>query len=252
MKEEARLIQDVNGIRLTDPYIVKNLTPSRRILYDALFASGVPSYEDAHPDIADLYCIHKEIFPFARTSNTEAKVICTWGPADFTNVFSPIINFHGTTREVLTNFDVNGNPIEVDYEKDGTDFPTQVGQVRSRKAEGFLSFDYVEPNDPSGLLTYLNKLNSTTFRGGAAYTYLCGDIQISKAILRSGYYIRIMFEYDEETHIRTAAYRLLGGIVPADIDTIPIPKTVTTGNGWRNVLTNNTADFNTLNLPSTF
>jgi hypothetical protein len=270
LKEESTVVEDINGIVLNEAYGVTGLTPGRMALVQALSSTiaGLPQWGDVHPANNFMYCLKRVPRPLAKVSNYEAIVVCMFATPDIANPLFPILNYYGTSVETITNFDINGKPIEVNYtptgkassstatdesvffESPGNDpLPTQIGQVRGTKALGFLTYDFLLPQDPSYLSAYQNKLNSTTFRGGAPYTYLLKDVKYSQILFRNMWRVHLGFSFDSETHLHTAAYRLLGGIVPADIDSINIPKVLTSGNGYTNVLTNFTINFNQIGIP---
>ncbi len=221
------------------------------IQYDALSASGLPAYGQPHDTIPNVWVNRRAPKPFQK-SRSEVQVEIQYGPPNLGDTPETIVRFNGTTRETRTSYDRDRQLIKVNYTPTGgSALPEQIGQVRGSKALGVLTFDYVVPTDPSGLLVYLNKVSSAPWRGGAAYTWFCSDMQIEKVLYRPGWRLHLAFQYDEETFIPTAAYRLLTGVIPKDIDT-PIVKTNLTGNGWTNPKINGETDFTTLALPTTF
>lgn len=250
--ENARAVVDINGKTLVCEYLVTGLDPLRGsyALMDA--AAAVPQYGTAHTTDGTIYVSAIEPQPFAKNSRTESRVKVTYRSPSFDNLVETLITFEGTVYERESARDRDGKPIKVKFTVGGVDFDEQPALVMTSVARGLLTFEYTVSSDPSAMVTNLNKLNSSAFRGGAKWTWKCVDVGIQKIVYRAGWRIRLAFEYDENTHLATAEYTLLNGYIPNGIDS-PVDKSfVGQKNGYTNALMHFERDFNTLSLPSAF
>lgn len=248
-----------SGITILEPYLISGLTPGQSILGDAKRTSGVPVMHQPHATEPGVYVVQRDPKPFL-DSKTQAIVEITYKTPSLTpgGGGGGILTwrFRGTLRDRVTNFDYQGKRILVDYTPINADGSsgglasktTQVGQIRGAVAIGVLEMWKYYDTSPTSILGLLNRVNADQFQGGAKYTWLCRDIQIEP--LGAGIKGAFVFEYDAETHIKTAAYRNIHGYVPKDIADIPIPRTLTMANGWSNALIAGPASFSSLSLPT--
>jgi hypothetical protein len=250
----ARLVEDVSGTRFTEGYLVQNVS-GRFALIDARGAPGIPRMGDPLEGHAELQVVNRTPKPF-KNSKTDVVLEVTYGPPDVGGTtIDKRVRFHGTTRSFLTNKHRDGSIIKVEYTDADNNHavqPAVIGEVEGTKAEGVLTFNWTSTTDPEYLVDYLNCLNSSAWRRGAKYTWLCADVQIEEAKYKGGWDVEISFLYDADTHIKPAFYRNEFGHIPEGTQTWK-PIIDTDGrNGWTNGDLNDLADFNKLKLPSNF
>ena len=260
MIRDSQVTEDDTGLMIKESWLVTGLTKTARSpLYDALQASGLPAYGDAHPAEGEVYV--KSRVPKPRlNSHTEAIVDITWRPKDFgqfTPTLAPRVQFHAFTREVQTSKNRDKTPIKVRYKTtiDGTDtIKERIARVNDYKAMGTLEFDWAVSSDPSSILSYFNTYNSSAWRGGGKWCWHFADIAIEKQKYNPWWNVHATFLYDDETFIRTAFWTDKDGNIPKDVDQ-PIDPYVEEGStkyGWKNVRTRDDSDFNSLGLPTGF
>lgn len=251
----AFLQEDENGLLVRETIHVDGLNPSSHSpLFDALRTPGMPAYRSPHPSIPDVFVRSRVPKPYL-SSTTQAVVEVTYRSPDFNSPDNgPIVKFHAFTKDVITHFDTKRNPIKVNYTpKTGQEkFPEQIGQITNTKAMGVLEYDFYRQSNPQSMLTFFNRLNNVNFRGQPKYCWHLADLSIEKRMFsNAGWAIHVAMIYDEETFVKTSFYRLLNGLIPADID-YPVNVTKATGNGWTNTVPLFTANFNLLGLPNNF
>ena len=262
--EDSEVDEYADNKTAKNVYLVTGLEHGTNILtlarkaVDAVTKLRVPRIYDPHQAEPDIFAWHKSPRLFLEKSKTACKVAVYYKPPDFSFPASgTIVTYNATTRDVTTNFDADGKKIVVQYLAPGQggigQYLNYVGRVGALKAFGILQYRRFENQVPQVARTHINKLNSIQWNGGAKYTWLCRDIQFERVWNESAQYmVTYVFEYDEDTHIKTAAYRDLSDAVPQDVDDIAIPKVLTSGNGYKNVLTAKERDFNQLQLEPVF
>jgi hypothetical protein len=253
--EGSTVVEDQNGLTIVERIHVSGLS-GQYVLLQAKANCGV-AYGQAHPEATpQVFAQRIEPKPFGN-SRTEAWVDVTYKPPNFGDIINDtLVRFHGTTRPVRTAvFDRDGEPIVAKYTSgeppNEIEHKPQVVMITDDKAYGILTFDRFSFSLPNNALSLLNRLNASAWNGGAPFTWWCRDIQFEKMLYRSGYREHYAFEYDPETHIKSAVWRNIHGDIPEDIDDNP-DRTVLEGNGWVNPRTKYTGNFNILGLPAVF
>ena len=171
---EATARETVAGFEIVRVAMVTDLTAaSSGRSYEALTATGIPDIGDAHPSATDSVCTDKscELIDLDKamvrctyrepSAEEEARIADAWMLE-----FSTAVSIENIDR------DVNDDILEQEYDSGNitwqyrTDVqrPTQI--LRARK----WGADY------SALLAYTGKVNSTTWNGYGARTWLCVGI----------------------------------------------------------------------------
>lgn len=123
----------------------------------------------------------------------------------------------GSLTTISTTKDKNGDPIEVTYDGDTQRKAINVPQVQRYHTRETIE----ETNDPDGLLdSWLNYVNSTTFRGKPARTWLVANGDWEPIILTGNTKLyRFVWQllYDPAKHVYTVAYTDSGGNIPSDV-----------------------------------
>ncbi len=255
--QNTELVEDENGISYKTRVHVREIDPGQPCpLFQALNATGLPVWGQGHPIIPGIKVRSRIPRPFSQ-SRTESQVELVYRSPDaqqFDPNDRPIVRFRGFSREVQSNKYPDGTTIKVPYYPQGRGQKAQVGKINAYKAFGVLEFEFVRNSDPSWMLKYLNKLNQNPWRGGAKYTWHCAEIGIERQKGRPGFLMHAAFIYDEETHIKTAFYRMDDGKIPEDVaeKIDPYTEMGSLPFGYRNVAPAFSADFNLLGLPSGF
>ncbi len=260
--ESARVVEDANGLKLIESYVVDGLSGNRLSLLESLTATGLPQYGEGLDGWTGMFVVGRQPRPFAKNSRTQAIVDVTYGP----NIWQPAIprvTYHGTTKDFLTNKNKDGTLIKVNFDpasKDesaffggtsGKPMPTQIGIARGSKSLGILTFEFAYYKDPTIYRMAQNKLNSKKWFDGDKYTWHCSEAIIEPVLSRGGWNITMEFLYDEMTHIEPVFYRLEPNhVIPLDADDWKVGSAPgETGDGWTNPDLVDTFDFNTLKLP---
>ncbi len=260
--QNTELVEDDNGIMYKTRVQVREIDPAQPCqLFHALNATNLPVWGQSHPVIPGIKVRSRIPRPFLN-SKTETQVELVYRSPDLQQLDPndrPIVKFRGFTREVKTNFYADHQRlIEVRYTPGGAGghatrpAKSQISSITAYKAFGVLEFELVRNSDPSWMLKYYNKLNRTPWRGYGQYCWFCSEIGIERQKGRSGYKVNAVFILDEETHIKTAFYRLHDGSIPEDIPRNFSPYETTVDFGFANVAPAMPADFNLLGLPSGF
>jgi hypothetical protein len=251
--KESSCIEDDNGLTIIDVYQVGQLSGSN-ILVDARGAPGLPVYGLAHDAEPSVVCRNINVRPFLE-SHTEARVLCTFKPPDFSSALSPVIRFTGTTKHFTTVHDATGKLILINYTPaGGTAVRPQIGELEGERAVGLLEIERIETGIPTFALRYTNAISTAPFQGQRAGLWLCRDVSFEKELYRSGYRVRYLLEFDSFGFIKPAFYRDVNGFLPSDAAVVPLT-TLTdgqTGNGWTAARISGAADLNALNLPVVF
>jgi hypothetical protein len=244
----AERVVDVNGVTRKRVFYAEGLTPTGDVLLEASQLINI-AYGQPHNSEPNLYAANISQLPW-RNSRTQAKQTVIYRTPDFSNAVTPRISFCGTSREVVTNFDYQHKKILVKYtDSDGND-STQIGQVSSLKAWGLLEIERTEPELPSFALTAIRKMNSSGFQGQPKFTWLMRNVEFREVLYQPGFRVKYTIEYDEETHLKIAAFRNIFGVVPEDIDDIDLG--ATDGNGWTRTQDLPVFNFDGLDLPVVF
>lgn len=244
---------DINGVTRRRIHYVDSLDPTGNVFQNAEAAIGI-FYGYPHPQEPSVFATEIIQEPW-KNSRTQVRQTVTYRTPDFSNVVSPKVSFTATTRDVETNFDIDGKKITVDYTVNSQaggppQSVTQVGLVSGLKACGIYEVEMEVGTIPTYGLQVINCLNSSTWNGGAKYTWLCRCFEFWELLYRPAWHIRAIFEYDQNTHFKIAAYRNIYGVVPEDIDDVDYTKPAK--NGWTRVRVSGLYNFNTLPVPTIF
>lgn len=237
--ENARASWTTNGIMATREFLVTGLTSTTGPLLQAMTAPNLPLFGDPHPDNGLIYVSGIEPTPFAKNSRTEARVLYTYTAPSGNNLNQVIQSYSAFTREVPTNFDWEGDLIRVNYftGANQVNLPEAIGRVSGASAEGALVLDLLLSTDPTAYIDYLNVVNDSPWRGRPPYTWWVSAVNVEKSKFQSGWQLKMVIRYREETWIRPSFYRV-NGIIPADIQPLTpqdfLPYNA--GNGWTTVL----------------
>jgi len=179
----ATIQEDESGYKAVRVARVTGLSGDKaQRMYDALNAPGVPVYNESHPVIPGIYCKSRS----AKAQGPEsAMVTLEYRRPDSNGGSNPDedqIEIGSSVQESETNTDVNGDLLKVYYLPEDADPGTEeIEQVctasvaypqtvlRIRRKEGR------SPEDKA--TTYTGTVNSTSWRGYDANTWLCRSIQ---------------------------------------------------------------------------
>ncbi len=251
LKAGSEYVQDDSGQSDRRRFNISGLTPGSGIRLQAAAARGVPQYGDAHPNNASLYATQRVFRPFLNSNDTITGDI-TYRPADDTNLIIPTVEFHATTKEILTSRDNDGKIIQVKYTPPGGTEVISIGRIPATIAEGTLIVNRFESAIPKKALTYLNKVNVATFQSQPPRCWFMRDVSFKLQLTRPGYRVQYVVDYNELTFDDVAIYLdPISGYPPGDIS-VSTNVSVKSGNGWVRPNIKGTADFNSLRLPRVF
>jgi len=241
------------GGLLVRMFDVSGLMPGQDTLAQAATAvdgtSGarIPRYGDAHPAVYGLYVIALEAEPI-QNSRTTARVTVTYGSPELGPVPNAVqITITGSTARKLTSLNPDGSSMIVKYTDPSGNVLQDRLQVPILSPNTILQFTRLEPTSPLRVSTKFRRcVNSTSWQGGDAKTWLCRSIDGQSQANLSRYEVRYVFEYDPDgwSHLEYFVDRYSGKI-PDDVQTSP-----NNDKGIAKILPYATRDFAQLGLPS--
>jgi len=228
------------------------------ILYNAATAFGLPDYGDVHPSISGTYVREITAEPM-RGSNTKALVRIIYRPSSGgtpdpdPDSNDPMIELSGVTSDIMTDIDVDGTPISVDYTLTEAPSPPEYPYTDTRlvpvpivSPNATLSVSRIESAFPlAKIRTYRGTTNHTNWcvdPDAPARTWLCRNISASSRDGGASYLVRYDFEYRNSPPTYNWDELVLwsnGGNPPADL---------VEGVGRKTVQVYPQANFNLLNL----
>ena len=192
------------------------------LFYDALRATGIPRPGQVlSPNLPYVRAVKRVPRYLGRRSNGEAVVRVEVEYQQLlpnTEGVKLQLRGGGSLTTIQTDVDKDGNAIKVAY--NGTDHykalnVLQVQQYHTRET-------IEETNDPDAMLgAWLNYVNSTTFRGKPARTWLVANGDWEPILLTTNpkiYKFTWQLQYDPAKYVYTAAYQNSDGDVLASAD----------------------------------
>jgi hypothetical protein len=243
------------GGTLVRMFDVSGLTPGKDTLAQAAVAADsstglrIPRYGDSHPAVYGLYVISIETDPI-QNSRTAARVTVVYGSPELGPVPNAVqIIISGSSARKLTSINPDGSPMIVKYTDPSGNVLQDRLQIPVLSPNTILQFIRLEPSSPLRLsATFRRTVNSTSWQGGNAKTWLCRAIDARSQANLARYAVRYVFEYDPDGWTRLEYY--------VDRYTGKIPDDVQTSNnndkGIAKILPYATADFSQLGLPNAF
>jgi hypothetical protein len=244
-----------HGGQLLRVFDVSGLTPGQDTLAQAAIAvdsaSGarIPRYGDAHPAVYGLYVIALEADPILN-SRTAARVAVKYGSPELGPVPNAVqIAITGSSARKLTSINPDGTPMVVKYTDPSGNVLQDRLQIPVLSPNTILQFTRLEPASPLRLSTKFRRtVNSTSWQGGAAKTWLCRAIDgVSQANL-TRYEVKYVFEYDPDGWSRQEYFvDRYSGKIPDDVKV-----SQNNDKGVATILPYLTRDFAQLGLPNAF
>jgi len=261
----------VTGLDATAPAAQRMADAAKAI--DATTSSAIPAYGEAHPTIAGAYAAEVDAEPL-ESARDKARVTVIYstaaplGSADSsTNL---LVRINGVTQEAVTSLDINGNMLRVGYvpgadpgSVPGDSDPNRkddVGRVRVFEPDTLVEFVRNESSSPlANSLQYRRMLNSGSWQGQAARTWLCVALsgeRVGRIDQAGQWRVTYAFQFRPlppagvgwDPLVLFTDYRT--NRPPADVDAAAggYPST-TSGNGFKQFQVYGAADFGALGLP---
>ena len=142
-------------------------------------------------------------------------------------------SFTGNLEQARRHYDVNDALALVSYTPTGGTAQTQVAELTPLRLRATLSFHFLQTQDPeAATLAYAGSLNSATWRGFPARTWLC--LPIEGTTVDGVWYRNVYrFAYNPNTWDQYVVFRNVDHTIPPDIAaTIVTDGSVMSGNGW--------------------
>ncbi len=213
--------------------------PASLLAVDAVTGFTMPLLGDQYPGYPDYYvsqltphCVGVDVY----------HVLVTYEFPVYADSF--LTSFSGSFAEEPTFFDASGNPAIVEYTPAGsTAAIKKPAQLKKRKLHATLSFHFLEQQNPEQLtLAYAGAVNSNSWRGQAARTWLCLPITGSS---QDGIWYKnaYAFAFNPSTWDEYAVFKRTDGSVPADIAQLVTDGSTYSGNGWGRFIVDRQEDF---------
>lgn len=230
--EGATFVYDVNGGQLDRIFTVEGLSPGSDTLAQAALAvdssSGffIPRYGQAHPKIAGMYVTRVKSDPLMKGAKSSVRVVVTYSSPQVALGGGVIVRGSGTSAMRILAKDEKGKPLFLTYEDllNAGVIYTQTVKLQIPAPHAILEFERIEPNSPvSNIRQYVSKVNSASWQGGAAGTWMCREIPFESLgnvlnIGGGGYRVSYKFEYDELGWDSIAVYEdEITHVTPSDI-----------------------------------
>ena len=252
----ASFSESSNGLAATRTFLVTGLSGSPSFkTAEALFATGIPRFGDAHPNAPGVVVVSRTARPASRDSNASAIVQITYGqPTAEQGVpdaggSSVQFSLGSSVQSVTTQKDASGNQILLSHTFTDTDesgnvterIETQGGEVDIQVPQTVFRVTRRESQSPgANSLFYTGKINSVPFLGGEPKTWLCTRIEGDSDDGGETFVVAYEFQYNRETWDATVVF--------IDPDTGRPPKDLVDGEGIKTVRVYQLVDFNALNL----
>jgi hypothetical protein len=197
-------------------YLVSGLDPTAdpvtaaATAVDASTGLTMPVYGSAYPfgSGLGLWATLLEFEPFPKDSRTSVLARVTYASPQLS--LSPggvKVRISSATSRAAVDTDSSGNPLKVYYtDPSGTVYDDDV-HLLVPQPHTVLEIERIESGSPLGIATqYVGSVNSDSFQGGAANTWMCRSI--SGESLGSGQYrVSYTFEYDPDNWQEIYAFR---------------------------------------------
>jgi hypothetical protein len=181
---ESALNHTASGWHQTRVFMVEGLAGDPSMMhYLALTAPGIPARLDQHPTIpVDNFKVRElEVTPYGGTSMkvraTYRKDYSSASASDLV-IGDPVqIETFGTLESTTTDVDKTGTTMTVDWTDSEGGTHTSVAELSVMVPRFGIRYTRRESGNPSSAAaTYTGKVNSSTFAGKPARTWLCGSI----------------------------------------------------------------------------
>lgn len=205
-----------NGPRITRAFLVEGLTgPEHERPILALRARGIPYLGQQHPSFPIPVVSRRA--QIIQDSPSKARVTIEYGIAQidsYSVVYAgsefgqwsldrqlPQISVLFTLRTIRTQFDYQGNPIEISYVNPETGEPeTQIATVEQQVPMMIFRYMRREAADPQNKARQFGgKINQTPVFGDPAKTWLCTDISGESDDGGKTYNVRYEFQHNPRT-----------------------------------------------------
>lgn len=242
LKNETVSVSDA-GYRAERTFLVSSIPGNKEAkLYNALQASDIPKHGDPHPVIPGIVVTKVEAKP--QTSGNQTRIV-----AVYTEPSSDLAAREDSSGQVVLStglvgeeefFDIHGVRMSVRYLSGAIDL-TKYATVDVQRPQIRAVFRRSELVSPKPKITqYLGKVNSTTWSGYPARTWLCSGINATET--SSGYDVEYSFSHREETWRVEVIFRT------AEEELAQSPINKESGNGYSTYEVYESADFNGLGL----
>ncbi|HWE02449.1 MAG TPA: hypothetical protein VG326_08555 [Tepidisphaeraceae bacterium] len=243
------------GPSLVRIFDVAGLTPGTDTLAQAAIAVDpvsnvrIPRYGDPHPAVANLYAIEIDAAPITG-SRTAAHVTVKYATPSQASVPGAVqIRIGSSSGHKLITQTPDGTLITVKYTDPSGNVLQNNLQIPILSPNTILEITRQESASPLKLSqSFRRSVNSSSWQGGDAKTWLCRGIDgVSQGGL-SRYEVRYTFEYDPDTWTRLEYYvDRYTGKVPDDVKV-----SQNNDKGIATILPYSTKDFSQLGLPNAF
>jgi hypothetical protein len=210
--EGTSLKQEDDGkYTLSRTFIVTGLsgTASQRVM-EALSVTGIPAFREAHPTISGLVVASRDVNVIDQEN---AQITCTYKSLTIqltppSETSTPQITVGSSVQPKDINLDINGDLMVVEYTPEGEATAIeQTGTVSVMLPQTIYRYSRLEPSDPSSKsVTYTGKVNSTSFKGGAAGTWLCTRIEGTSTDGGESFQVEYEFQYNQDGWAAVVCY----------------------------------------------
>lgn len=241
------LVRDSNGYEADGAHIVEVMggTPESK-LYSAITTAGVPQFGDPHPIIPDVIVTRVQASPEGSSPNN-ILVSVTYSVPDEEDtgeltgdeVSDGTITLSTSLSSEETWFDINGDFLKVVWR--GGVIVTKYTSANVQRPQMNVTFKRTETALPRNeILNYLGKVNSTTWSGFPAKTWLCTGIDVDEE--KGKFDVSYSFAYKEDDW----QLEVIANLTQAQVD--ELPPDVESANGYAAFDVYRSIDFNSLGL----
>lgn len=217
---------------------------------DSTSGLRIPLYGQPHPAVAGLYVNNVEATPVGN-SRISARVKVRYGSPEAESVPNAIrVSITGSSRaKWISKNPADGSKLMVRYTDPGGNVLQQILQIPALAPNTILEFTRQELISPLRKSQQFRRtVNSNSWQGGNAKTWLCRGIDATSLNNLSRYEVKYVFEYDPDGWQRTEYYRdPYTGKIPDDVS-----ESNNNGQGIATLLPYATADFTHLGLPNVY
>jgi hypothetical protein len=186
---------------------------------DSSSGRTMPRYGDPHPAVPGLYVCLIEAEPIEQ-SRGAARVQVKYGSPELAGSSNAVqIAIRGSNGTKILSLLPDGTPMIVKYTDPSGNALQDRLQLSVLSPNTLLEFTRQESASPlSRSLSFRRTVNSTTWQGGAANTWLCRDVDAMSLAALSRYEVKYVFEYDPDGWARMEYYvDRYTGKIPDDV-----------------------------------
>jgi hypothetical protein len=198
-------------------------------LINAHLAAGLPAYGDLFPDVDFAYLKHKFTVP---VSDDMAFVTMIYEINRWQNTF--IKSYSGSLNQISVNYDKDGHIIKNQYIPPGSTRKVfRYPAIKRYVPQAQLTYIRGEGVNPESIATaYLGAVNSSTWRGYPARTWMFTDVEGESDTLGLTWMNRYTFSYNPLTWDTFDVFKDDYGNAPPGVPDIDFTGATTSGNGW--------------------